>query len=99
MKKIIKLSLIIGLLSSCMTSNETRWVQRIQKEGNLNFAIGPVVEIKLTKRQLKKILNSEYKINIKDPLGGYQYPQRVISLEKTGFNVPITVGPYKPTKK
>jgi len=99
MKKLIKLSLVIGLLSSCVTSNETRWIQRMQKEGDLNFAIGPVVEIKLTKRQLKKILNSEYSINVKDSLGGYQYPQRVILLEKTELNTPITVGPYKPTKK
>ena len=75
MQKLIKLSLVISLLSSCVTSNETRWIQRIQKEGDMNFAIGPVVEIKLTKRQLRKIRNSEYLINVKDLLGGYQYPQ------------------------
>jgi len=99
MQKLIKLSLVISLLSSCVTSNETRWIQRIQKEGDMNFAIGPVVEIKLTKRQLRKIRNSEYLINVKDLLGGYQYPQRIISLEKTGLNTPVTVGPYIPTKK
>jgi len=99
MKKILKLSLVIGLLSSCVTSNETRWIQRVQKAGPYTFAVGPVVEIKLTKRQLRKIRNSEYLINVKDSLGGYQYPQRIISLEKTGLDIPIFVGPYKPTKR
>jgi hypothetical protein len=98
MKK-IKLLIVIGLLSSCATSNETRWIQRIQKEGDLNFAIGPVVEIKLTRRQLNKIRNSEYLINVKDLQGGHQYPQRVILLEKTGLDIPIFVGPYTPTLK
>ena len=97
MKKIIKLSLVIGLLSSCATSNETRWIQRIQKEGDMNFAIGPVVEIKLTRRQLNKIRNKEYLINVKDLQGGHQYPKRVLLLEKTGLNTPIFVGPYTPT--
>ena len=97
MKNIIKL-LIVSLLSSCATYDETRWIQRVQKEGPYTFAIGPAVEIKLTKKQLRKIRNSEHKINIKDSLGGNQYPLRVIYLNKWGIDSIVHVGPYIKTK-
>ncbi len=99
MKKLINILLIALLLNSCATSNETRWVQRMQKEGDAIYAIGPVVEIKLTKRQLRNIRNSEYNINIKDKSKGNNYPSKVTYLDLGDYKFNGTIGPYRPTKK
>jgi|TARA_R110000737_G_scaffold100463_1_gene134397 hypothetical protein len=66
MKKVVKLALVLLILASCAPQTRVVKIQRTKVFKGNDYVVGPAVYIKLTNKQLKKLISSEE--SIKDSL-------------------------------
>jgi hypothetical protein len=92
MKKILKLSLVLFLITSC---SETIYMQRMAKEDSGTYAIGPAIKIKISKFQFNKIMKKEVYHYLRD---SNTYPCKIEYINNFTLKDGEFLGPNKTPK-